>query len=102
MKRTKLEELKAAYEATPKADFIYAPGFANAVFIVRDGLLKTVADMDKIDSEFIALAHNLMPDLIKAAEELRIAAYMIQNEYPEQDENWQRAQQMLDLLEKFK
>lgn len=73
---TLLEQLKAAYESTPKATFTYDANVAGVV-IVRDYEVKCVADHGKVSlpesdaiGEFIALAHNLMPELLKAVKSL--------------------------------
>lgn len=72
---TKLEQLKTAYEAVPKATWKYDNDL-SAVVYVSGMKLKVAADFGKIDdseanADFIALAHNLMPALLEAVEALR-------------------------------
>ena len=77
---TKIEELKAAYEAaTPgEWDYVVATGAPEPNSMVVDGdgeyLLRHrrgVTLRAKYDVAFIALAHNLMPQLLEAVEVLK-------------------------------
>lgn len=74
-KMTKLNELKAAYEAATNGKWA-APGFNSQGGQVAclldnpDGLRLVSGNFKRSDAEFIALAHNLMPTLIEAATEL--------------------------------
>ena len=77
---TKLEELKAAYEAaahgewvTGKGDTAYYPLQIRCVSSDWDSLIAAFHSWDaqkESNANFIALAHNLMPTLLEAATEL--------------------------------
>lgn len=80
---TKLEELQAAFDAIPKQDWMYAYGLSAVVYI-DEHKVKVAADLGKIDNskelgEFIALAHNMMPQLLEAVELLK--AYNTASDY---------------------
>ena len=70
---TKLEELKAAFEAAAPGNWT-APGLnsqGGEVACLLDnpnGLRLVSGNFNRPDAEFIALAHNLMPDLLQAAD----------------------------------
>ena len=80
---TKLEELKAAYEAAELGDSDL------------DEMLTPVA-------QFVAITHNLMPQLLDAVELLKAAATIIEGEYPESDDRRKVAVKAIALLEKLK
>ena len=86
---TKLEQLKAALEAaTPEEwgedDGFVAAGHGDTYRTVADARCD-VAPFSDANTEFIILAHNLMPTLIEAVELLRAVHYE-HNEYD--DEYW--------------
>jgi hypothetical protein len=68
---TKLEELKAAYAAATGGEWT-APGFNSqggkvaCLLNNHDGLRLVSGNFKQPDAEFIALAHNLMPQLLEA------------------------------------
>ena len=65
---TKLEELKAAYEATEK-EWWYAAA-SETQYEVGAGDFPLSVPITRDKAKFIALAHNLMPTLLEAATEL--------------------------------
>ena len=65
---TKLEELKAAYEATEK-EWWYAAA-SETQYEVGAGDFPLSVPITRDKAKFIALAHNLMPALLDAATEL--------------------------------
>ena len=117
---TKLEELKAAYEAVItdgdlKVDHWDNDAGATLYFGVpdRDGDLPYDQMLLEQDNDnvftpandlmnFIALAHNLMPTLLESVDLLRLAAATIENEYPESDDRYEIAVRANELLEKLK
>jgi hypothetical protein len=72
---SKLEELKAAYEAASPGEW-KAPGFNSqggkvACLIGPDELRLVSGNFKRGDAHFIALAHNMMPQLLEAVELLK-------------------------------
>ena len=73
---TKLNELKVAYEAATPGEWT-APGFNSQGGKVAclldnpDGLRLVSGNFKRPDATFIALAHNLMPQLLEAVELLK-------------------------------
>ena len=73
---TKIEKLKAAYEAVPPDDWerLATAGELHVCTISENGCdVASVCDVFKNDDvgEFITLAHNLMPQLLEAVELLK-------------------------------
>lgn len=67
-----LEKLKAAYAATTPGEWEYSDDM-SAVVVFAEHRFKAVADFGKIDgsapdANFIALAHNVMPKILKVLE----------------------------------
>ena len=77
---TKLEELKAAYEAATPGEWA-APGFNSQGGRVAclldnpDGLRLVSGNFKRPDAKFIALAHNMMPQLLEAVDLLETLRY---------------------------
>ena len=97
----KLEELKAAYGAATPGEWWEDAGFVAAG---HGDTYRTVADarcdvapFSDANTEFIILAHNLMPTLIEAVELLRAVHYE-HNEYD--DEYW--ATDLFKRIERLK
>ena len=73
---TKLNELKVAYEAATPGEWT-APGFNSQGGKVAclldnpDGLRLVSGNFKRPDATFIALAHNLIPQLLEAVELLK-------------------------------
>ena len=115
---TKLEQLNAAYAASTQGEWsTYAPcsgqdGFPDNYSIGCDTETRStyVASVpgathyawSQNNAKFIALAHNMMPDLLEAVDLLRLAAATIENEYPESDDRYEIAVRANELLEKLK
>ena len=98
---TKLEQLKAALEAaTPEEwwedDGFVAAGHGDTYRTVADARCD-VAPFSDANTEFIILAHNLMPTLIEVVELLRAVHYE-HNEYD--DEYW--ATDLFKRIERLK
>ena len=78
--KTKLEELKVAYEAATPGEWT-APGFnsqGGKVACLLDnpyGLRLVSGNFKRTDATFIALAHNLMPALLEAVNLLETLRY---------------------------
>ena len=72
---TKLNELKAAYEAATPGEWwedddgFVAAGHGDSYRTVADARCD-VAPFSDANTEFIALAHNMMPNLLEAVEHL--------------------------------
>lgn len=82
---TKIEELKAAYEATPGLDWRYDPEL-SAVVYVGDNRVKVAADFGKIlggdtFGHLIALMHNNLPALLEAVEALEASKARASGEF---------------------
>ena len=96
---TKLEELKAAYEAATPGEWwedddgFVAAGHGDSYRTVADARCD-VAPFSDANTEFIALAHNLMPTLLEAVELLEDVA-MGNAEY---DDLSKMAAELLDKL----
>lgn len=78
---TKIEELKAAFEASTKYnkwEVLQTSGLPHVVCLTEDGVdVMTVAACGtNADAEFIALAHNMMPQMLEALELVGIIARM--------------------------
>ena len=76
---TKLEELKAAYEAATPGEWNNTEQSNGLNSVYGNCQFDSMADADLIafdlrngdDAEFIALAHSLMPQLLEAVEALK-------------------------------
>ena len=71
---TKLAELKAAFEAATPEDWTLFGGAVckgRSTITIAQCYQTAVEDEWKRNSEFIALAHNLMPQLLEAVELLK-------------------------------
>ena len=96
---TKLEELKAAFEAATPGEWT-APGFNSQGGKVAclldnpDGLRLVSGNFERADAKFIALAHNMMPTLLEAIDLLEDVA-MGNSEY---DDLSKRAAELLEKL----
>ena len=108
---TKLEELKAAYEATThgkwvtgKGDTAYYPLQIRCVSSDWDSLIAAFHSWDaqkESNAKFIALAHNLMPALLEAIDLLETVSSARACQDHEFDvDAW--FQQVRSLLEKLK
>ena len=77
---TKLAELKAAFEAATPEDWTLFGGAVckgRSTITIAQCYQTAVEDEWKRNSEFIALAHNLMPQLLEAVVELgRFVEYL--------------------------
>ena len=74
---SKLEELKAAFEAATPEDWTLFGGAVckgRSTITIAQCYQTAVEDEWKRNSEFIALAHNLMPQLLDAVEALQTIA----------------------------
>ena len=97
---TKLNELKVAFEAATPGEWT-APGFNSQGGKVAclldnpDGLRLVSGNFERADAKFIALAHNLMPQLLEAVDLLEDVA-LGNSEYDD------LSAQAAELLEKLK
>ena len=88
---TKLEELKAAYEAATPGEWVtgkggtaYYPLQIRCVSSDWDSLIAAFHSWDaqkESNANFIALAHNLMPQLLEAVETLRAIRARYEGEF---------------------
>ena len=107
---TKLEELKAAFEAATKGEWDYTIQSNGLTSVYGNCQQDSMADAELIafdlhntdDATFIALSHNLMPALLESVDLLRLAAATIEIEYPESDDRYEIAVRANELLEKLR
>ena len=101
-----IEELKAAYAATEQKEWQALPtAHFQAVVCLTDAGndVRSICEVDtKANSEFIALAHNLMPKLIKAADQLRIMVEVFNTGKPDPLVAFVAIEQARGILEKLK
>ena len=103
---SKLEELKAAYEAATPGEWDYFVASnadrpnSQVLDSADDNLLthsKGITGRAQSDVMFIALAHNLMPTLLEAVDLLELAFFSLDDEHYEHLRD-----QIRDVLEKLK
>lgn len=103
---SKIEDLKRLYEASTqrKWEVLQTCGLPHVVCLTEDGtdVEMLAAGCSTADAEFIALSHELMPQLLAAADKLRIMVEVFNKKDPEPIVAFAAIEQARHALEELK